>query len=141
MTGIRKATVQWPAYTDASFSGWGWCWAGIVAASIHDEIFTKHDPYRLMFGTIACGETWMWQEEGFGLGMDVMMKEGYGGGVGGGQFVAEGTPKNLRDYPMTLEPLWGMADPGAKGSALWQSRRGCGHGGGADDADVQGHQH
>ena len=39
-----------------------------------------------MFGTIACGETWLWQEEGFGLGMDVMMKEGYGGGVGGGQY-------------------------------------------------------
>ena len=25
-------------------------------ASIHDHIFTKLDPYRLMFGTIACGE-------------------------------------------------------------------------------------
>ena len=79
-------------------------------------IFTQHDPYRLMFGTIACGEVWMWQEEGFGLGMDVMMKEGYGGGVGGGSFRPFGTPRTERDYPMTLEPLWGMADPGAKGS-------------------------
>jgi hypothetical protein len=34
MTGIRKAAVRWPAYTDASFSGWGWCWAGIVAPGL-----------------------------------------------------------------------------------------------------------
>lgn len=33
-----------------------------------------------MFGTIACGETWYWSEEGSGLGMDIMMKEGYAGG-------------------------------------------------------------
>ena len=35
------------------------------------------DPWHLMFGTIACGEPWYWSEEGAGLGMDVMMKEGY----------------------------------------------------------------
>ena len=34
------------------------------------------DPWRLMFGSIACGETWYWTEEGAGLAMDVMMKEG-----------------------------------------------------------------
>lgn len=32
------------------------------------------DPWRLMFGSIACGETWYWTEEGAGLAMDVMMK-------------------------------------------------------------------
>lgn len=58
----------------------------------------------------------MWQEEGFGLGMDIMMKEGYAGGVGGGSFQADGTPKSMRAYPMTHEPLWGMPCPGCKGS-------------------------
>ena len=39
-------------------------------------IIREIDPYRLMFGSIACGETWYWTEEGAGLAMDVMMKEG-----------------------------------------------------------------
>ena len=42
------------------------------------KLIRSLDPYRLMFGSIACGETWYWTEEGAGLGMDVMMKEGYG---------------------------------------------------------------
>ena len=120
------------------------------------------DPYHLMFGTIACGETWYWSEEGrcqnppfatenllentggvgaptpllfsrdvtllpsrcladacylddviafkgAGLGMDVMMKEGYGGGIGGfGPF-----PSQFRVFPMTYEPLVLMPDPAA----------------------------
>ena len=75
------------------------------------RIIREIDPYRLMFGSIvsrpwllrvervaswsllrnvsfmcsfvvkACGETWYWTEEGAGLGMDVMMKEGYGGSL------------------------------------------------------------
>jgi len=40
------------------------------------QIIREVDPWRLMFGSIACGETWYWTEEGAGLAMDVMMKEG-----------------------------------------------------------------
>ena len=47
----------------------------VALAKIRDMI-RELDPYHLMFGTIACGETWYWTEEGSGLGMDVMMKEG-----------------------------------------------------------------
>ena len=79
-------------------------YAGIAA--IKEEIFMNYDPYHPMFGTIACGELWMWQEEGYGLGLDVVMKEGYGGGAGGGKFTPEGTPANLRDFPMSFEPIW-----------------------------------
>lgn len=88
-------------------------------ASIHQELFATHDPYHITFGTIACGETWLWQEDGFGLGMDVAMKEGYGGGIGSADFQPTGTPTKhqLRSYPMTFEPLWSMPDPMAKSSA------------------------
>jgi hypothetical protein len=34
-------------------------------ATIREQIF-KLDPYHPTFGTSACGEVWMWQEEGFG---------------------------------------------------------------------------
>ena len=54
-----------------------------ASEAIKRMIFAE-DPHRLMFGSIACGETWYWTEEGAGLGMDVMMKEGYGSAVGGG---------------------------------------------------------
>ena len=54
------------------------------------------DPHRLMFGSIACGETWYWTEEGAGLGMDVMMKEGYGNAVGGGYPY----PAQYRQFPV-----------------------------------------
>ena len=67
------------------------------------------DPYRLMFGSIACGETWYWTEEGAGLAMDVMMKEGYGGAVGNGFPY----PAQYRIFPMTYEPLVLMPDPAA----------------------------
>ena len=40
-------------------------------AQIREEIFAL-DPYHPTFGTSACGEVWMWQEEGFGLGLDVV---------------------------------------------------------------------
>eukprot|EP01052_Picozoa_sp_SAG31_P010986 SAG31_NODE_612_length_13548_cov_171.183285_3_plen_103_part_00 len=50
-------------------------------AEIREEIFNL-DPYHPTFGTSACGEVWMWQEEGFGLGLDVVMKEGYAGLIG-----------------------------------------------------------
>lgn len=39
------------------------------------------DPYHFIFGTIACDNLWMWSEAGAGLGLDVVMKENYGGGV------------------------------------------------------------
>ena len=67
------------------------------------------DPWHLMFGTIACGEPWYWSEEGAGLGMDVMMKEGYGGGLTAGAH-------QCRVFPMTYETLVQMPDPEALGS-------------------------
>jgi hypothetical protein len=30
-------------------------------AEIHETLFA-YDPYHITFGTIACGETWLWQE-------------------------------------------------------------------------------
>ena len=48
--------------------------------------------------------------------MDVAMKEGYGGGVGGAKYTPRGMTGALNDYPMTHEPIWGMGDPGAKAS-------------------------
>ena len=79
-------------------------------AQIHEELFASHDPYHVTFGTIACGETWLWQEDGFGLGMDVAMKEGYGAGVGLSPYQPAGSPTKhqLRSFPMTFEPLWSM---------------------------------
>jgi hypothetical protein len=71
------------------------------------SIVREVDPWRLMFGSIACGETWYWTEEGAGLGMDVMMKECYGGAVGGGFPY----PAQYRIFPMTFEPLVLMPDP------------------------------
>jgi hypothetical protein len=41
--------------------------------SVYSHVFLS-DPYHPTFGTSACGEVWMWQEEGFGLGLDVVMK-------------------------------------------------------------------
>jgi hypothetical protein len=57
-------------------------------------------------------------QDGFGLGMDVAMKESYGGGVGFVPYEPEGNPhkSQLRNFPMTHEPLWSMPDPEAKGS-------------------------
>jgi hypothetical protein len=58
-------------------------------------------------------------QDGYGLGMDVAMKEGYGGGVGFVPYEPHGNPEKsqLRNYPMTHEPLWGMPDPENKGSS------------------------
>ena len=55
-------------------------------------------------------------EDGFGLGLDVVEKEGYGPGAGLVNYQAEGTPFSLRDYPMTHEPIWSMPAPNKKGS-------------------------
>jgi hypothetical protein len=57
-------------------------------------------------------------QDGFGLGIDVTMKESYGGGVGFVPYEPEGNPhkSQLRNFPMTHEPLWSMPDPEAKGS-------------------------
>ena len=68
-------------------------------ARIREEIFAL-DPYHPTFGTSACGEVWMWQEEGFGLGLDVVMKEGYAGLIGASSPTFEGTPKTMKAYPM-----------------------------------------
>jgi hypothetical protein len=84
-------------------------------AEVHELIFAR-DPYHRIFGTIACDETWLWMEDGFGLGLDVVEKEGYGPGVGEVTYAAEGTPFSLRDYPMTHEPIWSMPAPNKKGS-------------------------
>ena len=77
------------------------------ALSAVRDVVRSVDPYHLMFGTIACGETWYWSEEGAGLAMDVMMKEGYGGAVGTGYPY----PSQYRVFPMTFEPLVLMPDP------------------------------
>ena len=66
-----------------------------ASEQIKRMIFAE-DPHRLMFGSIACGETWYWTEEGAGLGMDVMMKEGYGNAVGGGYPY----PAQYRQFPV-----------------------------------------
>ena len=48
-------------------------------ASIKRDIFAI-DPHHLIWGSIACRELWMWSDEsGNGLGLDVTMKESYGG--------------------------------------------------------------
>ena len=89
-------------------------------AAIKAAIF-KLDPYHLVYGTIACGATWLWQEEGTGLGLDVVMKESYGSGVGS---CGNGdTPRRdaddalckgiFRSHPMTFEPFQNMPAPGA----------------------------
>eukprot|EP00947_MAST-08B_sp_MAST-8B-sp1_P005831 g5831.t1 len=67
------------------------------------ERIAQLDPYHLMFGTVACGETWYWSEEAAGLGIDVIMKEGYGGGIGSDPI--------YRRFPETFEPLVLMPDP------------------------------
>ena len=67
-----------------------------ASEAIKRMIFAE-DPHRLMFGSIACGETWYWTEEGAGLGMDVMMKEGYGSAVGGGYPY----PAQYRQFPVS----------------------------------------
>eukprot|EP00937_MAST-01D_sp_MAST-1D-sp2_P001781 g1781.t1 len=72
------------------------------------------DPYHLMFGTVACGETWYWSEEGAGLGIDVVMKEGYGSGLAG---LKGPYPSQYRVFPMNHEPLVSMPDPASLGSA------------------------
>jgi hypothetical protein len=54
-------------------------------------------------------ETWYWTEEAAGLGMDVMMKEGYGDAVGNGSPY----PAQYRVFPMTWEPIVLMPDPAA----------------------------
>ena len=38
----------------------------------------------------------MWQEEGFGLGLDVVMKEGYAGLIGASSPTFKGTPKTMK---------------------------------------------
>ncbi len=70
-----------------------------ASEQIKRMIFAE-DPHRLMFGSIACGETWYWTEEGAGLGMDVMMKEGYGNAVGGGYPY----PAQYRQFPVRHKP-------------------------------------
>ena len=86
-------------------------------AKIRQEIFAL-DPYHPTFGTSACGEVWMWQEEGFGLGLDVVMKEGYAGLIGASSPTFQGTPRSMKAYPMTLEPLWACGDCSASPQAL-----------------------
>ena len=60
----------------------------------------------------------MWQEEGFGLGLDVVMKEGYAGLIGASAPKFEGTPNSMKAYPMTLEPLWACGDCAGSPQAL-----------------------
>jgi len=86
-------------------------------AKIREEIFAL-DPYHPTFGTSACGEVWMWQEEGFGLGLDVVMKEGYAGLIGASTPTFKGTPKTMKAYPMALEPLWACGDDASSPQAL-----------------------
>ena len=59
-------------------------------------------------------------QDGFGLSLDVVMKEGYGPGAGIVQYTppGHGTPSSFRAYPMTFATIWSMPDPHKKGSAL-----------------------
>ena len=82
--------------------------AEYVALAKIKALIYELDPYHVMFGTVACGETWYWSEEAAGLGIDVVMKEAYGGGMS--------TMAAYREFPMTYEPLVGMPDPHALGS-------------------------
>lgn len=49
-------------------------------AKVKDMMLTL-DPYHFIFGTIACDNLWMWSETGTGLGLDIVMKENYGGSI------------------------------------------------------------
>lgn len=54
-----------------------------------------------------------------GLGLDVVMKEGYAGIIGASSPRFNNTPKaSLKNYPMTLEPLWACGDCSASPQAL-----------------------
>jgi hypothetical protein len=93
----------------------------------------KLDPYHLLYGTSACDDTWMWTEEGAGLGIDVMMKEAYGHATGscgdlwgnasmpdmnrcnGGWRARQ--PGLLRSHPMLFAPTQNMPSPGSLGAA------------------------
>lgn len=76
-------------------------------AAIKERIFAR-DPHHVMFGTVACGETWYWSEAGAGLGIDVIMKEAYGGGMS--------TMAAYRQFPMTHAPLVNMPMPALLGA-------------------------
>ena len=59
----------------------------------------------------SSSQVWMWQEEGFGLGLDVVMKEGYAGLIGASQPVFKGTPNTLKAYPMSQVARSGNKEP------------------------------
>jgi hypothetical protein len=87
------------------------------------------DPYHLFIGSSACPDVWMWQEglefnagapAGSPLvsdvGLDVVMREAYGGGGPGGSGLApvsKGviTEREARYYPMTFAASWDMPAP------------------------------
>ena len=40
MTGVRLNLLPWACYSDASFSGWGWCFCGLVEAGVFCDSWT-----------------------------------------------------------------------------------------------------
>ena len=46
------------------------------------------------------------------------MKEGYAGLIGASSPTFKGTPKSMKAYPMSLEPLWACGDCSASPQAL-----------------------
>ena len=75
-------------------------------AKIH-AIMRKHDPYHLVYGTVACRVMWMWRDSygSSGIGLDVTMAEAYGGGMD--------TFASLRTYPMKRGAMFNMPLPSA----------------------------
>ena len=79
-------------------------------AEIRDMIF-KADPYHLIYGTVArCfGDgSWYWTEEGAGLGLDVVMHEGYGAGI-------TSSLAGFRTFPTDWDVVINMPDPSSLG--------------------------
>eukprot|EP00947_MAST-08B_sp_MAST-8B-sp1_P001693 g1693.t1 len=80
-------------------------------ASIREEIY-KADPYHLVFGTVArCFNdgSFYWTEEGAGLGLDVLMHEGYGAGI------TTGLDGVRHTFPTEWTNFVNMPDPSSLG--------------------------
>jgi hypothetical protein len=88
------------------------------------DVMMGFDPYHFIFGTIACDDLWMWSETGAGLGLDVVMKENYGGSV----------EREYWDAATDCEEQ-GCRKDGSNGASLQQGpHRGSGYASGAKTA-------
>ena len=87
------------------------------------------DPYHLFIGSSACPDVWMWQEglefnagapagspSVSDVGLDVVMREAYGGGGPGDSGLSPASKgviraRQTRYYPMTFAASWEMPAP------------------------------